>query len=379
MCDFCDNNDLKHVYEPIKSLIDLKIVVCESCGLVQSEYDIDKLRDNNTFTNKETEKTNEYNFLNLSCDADYSSQRVGKKQMTQNAINMLNDLNYINSVLDICCAKGHFAEAALKMFKIDSIECIDNDPYMTKNIINPKIKIKNDKYFNIKYDKTFNLIHACHILEHEISPSRMIKYIYDNLDDNNGYMYIDVPDLQCIDKTINIDEFFYDKHFYYFNSPILIKYCSNNGFDLVKSKNINGCINLLFKKNPNKEIIPLVNVYSNVEDTLRVIEHYKKSITSCRQKSFEVTKMINNLTSNKKCVFYGCGRMLDYFYKYCSINLKNVTLCDDYVENFYNLKIHKFKDIDLQNVDHIITFFRTSKLNVEHISIVDYYSTDYKK
>lgn len=375
MCDFCKCENLTRAYTPVKSLIDLQILVCDNCGLVQSSYDLDKIVDNNTFFDKKTQKEEEYKFNHLSCDADYSSQRVGKKQMTPNAVHMIKDLKNVKSVLDICCAKGHFAEAAIDLFNLENIECIDNDPYITKNIKNDKINLNIGKYFTFSYDKKFDLVHSCHILEHESSPSRMISYIHDALN-MGGYFYLDVPDIECINDTINIDEFFYDKHFYYFNEFILTEHCKNNGFELVKSRKVNGCLNLLFRKVDEKMDHGYYNFTGNVKKMIDIIEKYKTSINEYRSVGKDVARKINNLTKNKKCLFFGCGRMLDYFYKYCDLNI--VTLCDDFVEHFYDFQVYKSSEIDFDQFDHVITFFRTGKTDVKSISIVDYYTNNNK-
>ena len=145
-CNFCLSKNIEQVYTPVKSKIDLHINICKDCGLVFSSYDSEKYEDSNiTKLNPK--------FSHLSCEANYSDIRVGKQQMTKYIFDTLNKVNLpnsINKVLDIRSARGHFALKALEYFNIESIDCVEEDNYMTVTYDNnPSINIWRGKYYNL--------------------------------------------------------------------------------------------------------------------------------------------------------------------------------------------------------------------------------------
>ena len=300
-------------------------------------------------------------FSHLSCNANYSDVRVGKQQLVNYVFEALNELNLdvkINKILDMRSARGHFALKALEYFNIDNIDCIEEDDYMTvKYDSNPSINMWRGKYYDLPYEHKYDLIYSCHTLEHYSDPSKILNFIKSKLN-SDGLFYIDVPNINNIDHNHNIDEFFYDKHLYYFNEETLSQYIKSLGFELIYKKSTNQNIGLLFKNSFNKETYPDLNLF---EYNLKLINDYNLNVNSNRLKLPEICENLNNLFSPNQCnAVLGCGRPLDAFIRCGNLDLDNLDyLIDDFLISttsnlygkvLYDSNILNSKDVIIDNV-----------------------------
>ena len=343
ICNFCNKESLEHVYTPINSGIDLEIYICKNCGLVQSTYDIRAYETSNLPTTGE--------FKNLICDAAYSEVRVGKQQMVKYVKQAFDNLNIefkeSPKILDMKSARGDFALFALDYFNIKSIDCIEEDDYITTTYNNnPRINIHQKKYYTLQ-DKDYDLIYSCHTLEHYQNPSKYLTWIRDHLTDN-GMFYIDVPNIENIDHNYNIDEFFYDKHLFYYDFETLKNYILNLGFELIYYNVTPQNIGILFKK-LNVRGSYIKNQYSNNK---QLIGSYKNNIKQNRDKISKVGKKLNKIFKpNEINVIFGCGRPLDAFITYGKLDLSNFEfLIDDFLSKITN----KLYNLDLINSNKLI-------------------------
>jgi SAM-dependent methyltransferase len=352
-CNFCLSKNIEQVYTPAKSKIDLHVNICKDCGLVFSSYDSKRYEDSNI--TKSNPK-----FSHLSCEADYSDIRVGKQQMTKYIFDTLDKINLpnsINKVLDIRSARGHFVLKALEYFNVDSIDCIEEDDYMTVTYDNnPSINIWRGKYYNLNTEYIYDLIYSCHTLEHYSNPSKVLQYIKSRLN-KDGLFYIDVPNNENINHNHNIDEFFYDKHLFYHNDDVLSSYIESLGFELLHKNTTPQNIGLLFKNSNIKKEYPKYNLYRyNTE----LINNYKENITTNRSILVEKQEQLNNNFPKGKCnVVFGGGRPLDAFVKYGNLNLDNFDyLVDDYLSQvtntLYNKKLYNSSVLNTLKPDNIL-------------------------
>lgn len=335
-CNFCNTNSLEHIYTPINSGINLEIYICQNCGLVQSTYDIGVYEDSN--------KSKTGKFTNLICDAAYSEVRVGKQQMVKYAKQAFDDLNLkfdkSPRILDMKSARGDFALFALDYFNIEYIDCIEEDSYITTAYDNDlRINIHEGKYHTFK-GYNYDLIYSCHTLEHYQNPTKYLNWVRDRLTDN-GLFYIDVPNIENIDHNYNIDEFFYDKHLFYYDFETLKNYILNIGFELINYNITPQNIGILVKK------LNVKGSYINNQYTYnkKLIENYKTNIKQNRDKISKIGQQLNKIfDSNKTNVIFGCGRPLDAFITYGKLDLNNFEfLIDDFLakitNKIYNLSL----------------------------------------
>ena len=352
-CNFCLSKNIEQVYTPAKSKIDLHVNICKDCGLVFSSYDSKRYEDSNI--TKSNPK-----FSHLSCEADYSDIRVGKQQMTKYIFDTLDKINLpnsINKVLDIRSARGHFVLKALEYFNVDSIDCIEEDDYMTVTYDNnPSINIWRGKYYNLNTEYNYDLIYSCHTLEHYSNPSKVLQYIKSRLN-KDGLFYIDVPNNENINHNHNIDEFFYDKHLFYHNDDVLSSYIESLGFELIHKNTTPQNIGLLFKNSNNKKYYPQVNLY---EHNLDLIKKYKSNIENNRLKLTEKQHELNlNFPKGEVSTVFGCGRPLDAFIQYGKLNLNNFSfLVDDYLSQItntlYDKELYNSSVLGEKHVDNIL-------------------------
>jgi len=318
------------MYSPKYSLIDLQIFICSKCGFVQS------LRDKSI---KPIKKQNYEQIESLSCDADYSSVRVGKQQMTKFDIECIQgyqEIDYLGmSILDMASARGHFARWAHDVSK-KVVTCIEPDVYMSKDYAQSEFfEILNVDYRSINFEKQFDFIYSCHTLEHYRDPKEYLNFVFDNLR-FEGYFFVNVPNLLGVLDSVILDDFFYDKHRSYFDPETLNVLLSSMGFKILKSWTSASCIRILAQKSPAKTVAlvedgPGFVFHQNFETLKKYVEIIEKSRKLLPN---SVSSINANLVSGELSVILGCGRMLDAFIKYGGLDLNSF---DFLVDNFLGL------------------------------------------
>lgn len=359
-CGFCQNRDLKEVYKPKGSRIALTILLCQNCGLVQSSWEKRK-------TPTVDLSTNEYpEIKKLSCDADYSEVRVGKGQMTSEAISILEKNlgdEEIKEVLDICSARGHFAMVALERFNLSSIDCVDPDKYMTITYANdPRINLIIGKYDSLKTDKKYDLIYSCHTLEHYREPAKKIDFMIERLR-RGGYLLLDVPNLENVCDVSVVDDFFYDHHKYYFSRGILKNFLISRGLELVAENNSLYSIILLMRKSGTVGAFESDHSYAKTNE--RLIKAYSANLEANRKKIPEVVWKIEKIANGKRNAVLGCGRILDALIVYGGLNLDNFDiLIDNFLINttsvLYGRKVYRSSILDTEQADNIFLMTRSA-------------------
>jgi len=337
-CNFCNKESLEYIYTPINSGINLEIHICKNCGLVQSTY--------NTKAYEISNKPKTNKFTNLICDAAYSEIRVGKQQMVKYVKQAFDSLNFkckkSPKILDMKSARGDFALFALDYFNIKSIDCIEEDDYITTTYDNDsRVKIHREKYHTFK-GKNYDLIYSCHTLEHYQNPSKYLNWVRNRLNDE-GIFYIDVPNIENIDHNYNIDEFFYDKHLFYYDFETLKNYILNIGFELVNYSITPQNIGILVKKTNIKK--SYINTQYDYNKNL--IENYKINIKQNRNKISRIGEQLNKkFNPDEVNVIFGCGRPLDAFITYGGLDLNNFKFL---IDDFLSKIINKLYGLDLVN------------------------------
>jgi hypothetical protein len=171
---------------------------------------------------------------------------------------------------------------------------------------------------------------------------------------------LDVPNIENINHENNIDEFFYDKHLFYYDFKTLVQYISNIGFDLIYSFKNNQNISLLFKKTNSYKLYPITNQY---DENSKLIVNYKNNLTRNRNILKEKVKNINEIFSNGNNSIIGCGRVLDAFIKYGELNLNNFNyLIDDYLyevtDTLYNKTLYSRDILNGIKFDNILVLVK---------------------
>jgi len=203
-CNLCGGS-CSHVYTPIGSRVGLELHICRNCGFLQ--------------TTKSSEPPQQENdiFRGLSCDADYSNVRVGKRQMLDNTKTLIDQaLNLVDQkprILDMAAGRGDFLDYA-RSRQPSRLVGFEPDEYMVKD--SEAIQFADfhyGDYRNMSREEKFDFVYSCHSLEHFSNPSGYFDFVGSILSPN-GVFFLDVPNVHEADKGLVLDEYFYDKPVY---------------------------------------------------------------------------------------------------------------------------------------------------------------------
>lgn len=329
-CNFCNSGPLVYTYAPSNSKIDLKVCVCPSCGLVQAEYDVasyELINDNSGSKGSSIEK--------ISCDSDYSEIRVGKQQMANKPFITLAKYvkaGAIRNVLDMRSARGDFAQKALGELGIKKIFCIEQDKYMSSSYeSDERFVIHSEKYHLFKAPIKFDLIYSCHTLEHYRNPDRYLDFVIENLVDD-GLFYLDIPNIDSIRSGDQFDDFFYDKHLFYFSPRHIEHWLVAKGFEIVNICHTGPCIDILARKSEVPTHLSSEVVGSESEKMHGLIAGYIDNLKFNRARCSQLVSAINVwMDDHSKIAVFGCGRLLDTLIKYGGLDLNRF---DQLIDNY---------------------------------------------
>lgn len=360
-CNFCKSSELRECYQPKKSKINLLIQVCRSCGLVQAKYDTDSyeaINDRPYNDNAQIKK--------ISCDADYSEIRVGKQQMAQKPFSVLTkhaSISEINNVLDMRSARGDFALAALNTLNLADIFCIEQDSYMFKDYKNdPRIRLHTGKYREFNSDRKFDLVYSCHTLEHYRDPDSNLAFIANQLKEG-GFLYLDVPNLESVGVGDHFDDFFYDKHLFYFTASHLKGWVEAKGFEVLECAE-GASIEILARRVEVAKERIRTNSGNEFERSVGLIKGYRENLASNRAKCAAASSEISSwVKSFDKVAILGCGRLLDTFIEYGGLSLDDFSwLIDNFLSkatnDLYGRKLLSESTIDGASPDAVLVMTR---------------------
>ena len=128
-CDFCNNNKLKNAYKAPTTLRNLKVYVCEDCGLVQSWPRLSGVYKRVT---------------SVSGEADWGYIRYGKQLRLDASMKIMKeyiDFNKIKSALDIGANRGFFLNNLGEIYGDMSLTAVEPDKFIVKESpLNSKIE-----------------------------------------------------------------------------------------------------------------------------------------------------------------------------------------------------------------------------------------------
>jgi len=351
-CDFCEKNDLELVYSPLTSERNSKIYVCSSCGLVQSLPRILNVAEKK---------------ISISSGANWGNLRYGKIFRTniciESLIKYLDFKNHLN-ILDVGSSRGDFVKKISEYSSNIFVTAVEPDNIIAENFNkNINVKFINDRIENINFpDNEFDLIHSCHTLEHLFSPYSTFKEHYRNLK-CNGILIIDIPNIELINNSDMIEEWFIDKHLYHFSIVTILNYVRKIGFEVIQYPNLNDKENILLLLQKNIKNKPSMEYKSDYFNALNCIKRYKKNILSNKLNIVKVSKFITELSKNK-IIIWGAGRLFDSLVKLGKFNFNsNIKLVDNYLINYVDsvngVKLNKQEIIDDFKPSYIIIMSRS--------------------
>jgi SAM-dependent methyltransferase len=338
-CNLC-TAETEPIYQPRNSLIGLEILICMTCGFLQSSK-----------SQTGSSAPNSFEIDRLSCDSDYSPIRVGKQQMTESDIENIESSNLEGisnfDFLDMASARGHFATWATTKTS-NKVVCFEPDEYMVHTYSdNERIQVHIGDYRGVQPMNDFDFIYSCHTLEHFRSPVDYLNFVYEHLK-IQGYFYVNVPNLLGILDVAVLDDFFYDKHRVYFDQDSLCNLLQNQGFKIIAEWVDSACVRFLaIKVEKPKKITTSFNYARNRE----LMVNYVSALNLSRS---SLPSLVNNLyeklNQGSTRVLLGCGRMLDALITYGKLDLSKF---DFLVDNYLGVATKSLYARDLYTLDNL--------------------------
>jgi 2-polyprenyl-3-methyl-5-hydroxy-6-metoxy-1,4-benzoquinol methylase len=337
-CDFCKSTNTSPLYKVPTSLIGSQVMECKDCGLVQSVF--------KNLKNKHRHKS-------ISCGADWGNVRHGKKIRLNTSINIFKKykipLNKI-SVLDVGSNRGHFTNYILTNFN-STVTAIEPDSSILQDYKHcKKLNLQNIRFENFLSKNKYDLVYCCHTLEHVTSACNTLLTIRKCMKDN-GYLYIDVPSIQVLQKQDAIEEFFIDKHTFHFSKEVLENYLKFLGFKIIYSNDDTYNITILAQK--------------KLFQHSTVIKKYNNNRKNNLKKLKQIGQYINKISTKSKVTLYGASKIYDALVKFGKLNLVNISyVVDDYLQGYldsvHGKKLTPFSLINRQNTDVVIILTRSA-------------------
>ena len=233
ICPICNSCDCIKILE-FNSVPILQNVIIESQEEASAFFkDIVSLyfcrNCNNLFNNA----FKDYKLYGIKYDNSQNSSDSFMKHM--NSVKEFVKANVIlegKQILEIGCGQGDF----LKLLSEDiSCECFGFDPSFKQN----NNEFNNIKFFKEFFDKNalerfeekFDLIIMRHLIEHIQYPNEMLDFLHESLDDD-GKMYIEIPDLDYIVENNSFFDIIYE-HCNYYNIDSISNLLRMHNFEII--------------------------------------------------------------------------------------------------------------------------------------------------
>ena len=173
---------------------------------------------------------------------------------------------------------------------------------------------------------------------------------------------MDVPNLLSISKGGNFDDFFYDKHLFYFTPNHLVNWLEAKGFSVLYC-NEESCIEILARKisPPRSELKYDGEEYHAAKNTIsQYLDDLEKNRNRCSASVLEIQKWSERYNN---VAVYGCGRLLDTFLTYGGLDLNRFdVLVDNFLskctDQLYGREVVAEGLVDFETVDAVLVMTR---------------------
>ena len=344
-CPICNCNEGEKLYEMnfAKSQEEIipkhyDIVACNNCGFIFNNTNW-KQKDYDKYYSETTKYSN-----NFTSGAGGISQNDLKKY---NYVigKIKNIINKDSSIIDIGCAKGGLLQT-LKNRGYNNLYGIEASNDAIKNLKKYNIDGKSISIFNIKnINKKFDVVILTQVLEHIYDLAFIKNIIYDILNEN-GILYIDIPDsTSYIINKLNSYYYFDLEHINHFSTKTL-EYLFDN-LSLIETGNVifDNVSNIkaytiygIFQKNNNIKKIHKIKDISSINKMIEYINYSNKT------DKYNIT----NIDNTKSTYCWGFGAylrrlLLDDRY-FNNIKISGII---DKNESFKGMKILNYKNDEI--------------------------------
>ncbi len=264
-CYICESSNAKILFKQqgndtyIKYVFDkepknLYWKMCLDCGLVYrspvlEEDEIDLLYKNYDRTVVKEEVSNDY-FKKIISIPKEESENWQKSKWVYKEIN--NKISLISNIdiLDVGCGGGTLLYSFYELFKNIKLHGVEiNSVYANIAKKNLEIDVIEKKFKSGLFGKKFDLIVNTKVLEHISDPISFLKEMRKDLN-NNGFLFIETPDVSDMFHLPASDERFFIPHIYFFSENSLSNLLHMAGFSIINKR--------VFSTNRNRSYIQII-------------------------------------------------------------------------------------------------------------------------
>ena len=281
-CHICSSEDFTRLSEKDRYGLEMSVVICKNCGLIQTNPRMDELSYNKFYKN-------EYRSI-------YESGDDAIEKEFQKEINRGNEIfKYIteNSNIELhdkfVVEIGTGAGGILKKFQDEGNRILGVDfgqeylEFGIKNNLN--LKVGSIEIIEQEEEKP-DVVILSHVVEHFLEPIEMLTKIKKLLK-REGIVYVEVPGIKNMENSYQQDflKYLQNAHVFHFTLNTLENCCKRAGLVLVKGNEV---INSLFKSGEKEN-----DFTSEYYDTLRYLEKMEK----IRKNPMDSTKIKKGILS----------------------------------------------------------------------------------
>lgn len=272
-CAVCDTSVFESLAEKDRYGLQMSIVMCKDCGLVQTNPRMTQ-ESYNEFYNTE------YRPLYVGTDkptSHFFQRQYEKGKSIYNFLNQNGCLNFENDkpfVLEIGCGAG----GILQYFKERGFDVkgIDLGASYIKYGIEKGLDLETGFLKDLKIDRQPDLVIYSHVVEHLLDPNEEMSLVA-SLISPSSCLYIEVPGLRNLERPYKYDflRYLQNAHTYHFTAISLSNLLKKNGFTEVISTEF---VRSIFRKKLNKESISIENDFEKTKKYLSDLEDERKKL-----------------------------------------------------------------------------------------------------
>lgn len=173
-------------------------------------------------------------------------------------------------ILDVGCGYGHLLFAIKEKYgsKVSGVEPSKKIAEIGHEYFG--IEIEANILENYKPEEKFDLIICNHTIEHADNPTEFLLKMRELLNDN-GFLYIEVPNILKPTGNFNLNTFLYNEHLQTFSASNLEKLLNRCGLQVVQYNDSEFLMFYLRKANGQKILVEEIKAH----EVLSFLENYK--------------------------------------------------------------------------------------------------------
>ena len=257
-------------------------------------------------------------------------------------------------ILDIGSNRGVFVAAARAAWPDAELTAVEPDARVVDDYANaPNLTLRIAPIEEVPLtDRGYDLIHCSHTLEHLADPFAVLEKIAAVLTPD-GVTYLEVPNIETIDRADVVEEWFIDKHLYHFSPRTFAAGLSRAGLAPASPMasglhlaTVAKCGDLTWATDNPTEVTRSIEGYA-----ARLIENQTNLVAAARQ--------ISEMTKVGRVAVWGAGRILDSLVRIGGLDLSRLALLIDrhlvsHADILHGVSVHAPEALAGARIGHVI-------------------------